>query len=148
MNMTARAIEYSDNQGHRLPMSTGAAGLTRIGRIDFHQVAASFFRFARQLTEKCRPGGVCNTFGKTMVMHHAVEHQVFDRNHAKSIHNGTAMLVSKVLAPPRNAFIHAGYHFAMLPALWCAFCKLAVFALHFSKGFLFLAKEARVDNLF
>jgi len=37
LDMTARTIEYPKRQGHGLPMSAGAACLTRIGRIDFHQ---------------------------------------------------------------------------------------------------------------
>jgi len=55
MNMTAWTIEDADIQGHLLPMSTGAACLTRIGRIDFDELPASFFRFAGQFGEELRP---------------------------------------------------------------------------------------------
>ena len=59
-------------------MSTGAARLTRIGRIDFDERSASFFRFARELGKECRPRGICNALGKTMIVNHAVDLQVFD----------------------------------------------------------------------
>jgi hypothetical protein len=69
-------------QRHLLPMVTPAALLRRIGQVDFHQLSASFFRFARQLREKGRPSGICNAFGKTMVVNHAVDVQVLDTDHA------------------------------------------------------------------
>ena len=49
MSMTAGTIEYPFRQGHLLPMSTLTACLTRIGRIDFDELASSFFRFGVQL---------------------------------------------------------------------------------------------------
>ncbi len=52
-------------QGHLLPMVTPAAILRCIGRINFDELSASFFRFAGQFTEKFRPGGICNALCQT-----------------------------------------------------------------------------------
>ena len=67
-DVTARTIEDPFRQGHLLSMSTHAAGLTRIGWIDFDQRSASFFRFARELTKEGRPRGIGNTFRQTVVL--------------------------------------------------------------------------------
>src|SRR2546429_3565664 len=72
MRRTAGTIEDTDIQGYLLPMSTPATGLARIGRIDFDELASSFFRFGVQLGKEGRPRGICNAFRKTMVVGHAV----------------------------------------------------------------------------
>ncbi len=66
-------------------MSTPAAGLTRVGRLDFDERSASFFRFARELGKKCRPRGICNAFGKTMVVFHPSDSEVFHTDDPKAI---------------------------------------------------------------
>ena len=66
-------------------MSTPAAGLTRVGRLDFDERSASFFRFARELGKKCRPRGICNAFGKTMVVYHPIDSEVFHTDDPKAI---------------------------------------------------------------
>src|SRR5437660_11886237 len=76
MRRTAGTIEDTDIQGYLLPMSTPATGLARIGRIDFYELASSFFRFGVQLGKEGRPRGICNAFRKTMVVGHAVHLQV------------------------------------------------------------------------
>src|SRR5213083_1558479 len=100
MGMTAGTIKYPNIQRHLLAMSTSAAGLTRVGRIDFDERSASFFRFARELGKECRPRGICNAFGKTMIMRHAVDHQVLHGNQAKGLDDLAAFLVREVLSTP------------------------------------------------
>src|SRR5438128_10604924 len=142
--MAAGTIEYPDIQRHLLPVSAPAACLTRIGRIDFHQLAASFFRFARQLTEKCLPSGICNAFRQTMVVDHAVHCQILNSNHAKAIDNLTALLVSEILSTPRDTLMDTGHNFPMLTPPVCALSKLGVLPLHPGKGLLFLTKKPGV----
>src|SRR6266566_2254309 len=148
MSMTARTSEYTLTERHLLAMSTPAACLTRIGRIDFHQRAPSFFRFGYKLTEECRPGGICNAFRKTMIMHHPVNDEVFDTDDTKSINDRTAFLMGEVVPPEANPFMHTSDHLAMLFPPRCAFGQLRVFLLHFGKSLLFLAEKARVGNFF
>ena len=106
--MTAGTIEDSLTEWHLLAMSTPAACLTRIGRIDSNVLSPSFFRFGVQLTEEGRPRGICNAFGKTMIVGHAVDAEVFHADHSEAINNLTALLVGEVLPPPGNAFMDTG----------------------------------------
>src|SRR5262245_31541178 len=136
MNLTARTSEYSLRERHLLPVSTLTAGLTGVGRVDFHQSSASFFRFARQLREKRRPGGVCNTFGKTMMMHHAVYVEVFNTDHTKLVDDFSTVLMGEVLSTPHNTLMDPRHHLAMFPPLRGTFGKFGVLTLDFGKGFL------------
>ncbi len=129
-------------------MSTLAACLTRIGRIDFDQHPASFFRFARELGKEGRPRGIGNALGKTMIMGHVLHLQVFHTDKPIRIDDLAAGLMGEVLAPPRNPLMHAGDRLAMFPAALGAFGQLGVLALHFGQGFLFLAEKSGVGDLF
>jgi hypothetical protein len=148
MSMTARTMEYPNIQGHLLSMSTGAARLARIGRIDSNVLSPSFFRFGVQLTEEGRPRGICNAFGKTMVVSHTVNVQILNGNDAERVHDLTAFLVRKILPPEGDALMHTGYSLAMLAARWFPFGKPGMLALHFGQGLLFLAEKVRVVDLF
>ncbi len=145
---TARTIEYSFRQGHLLSMSTHAACLTRIGWIDFDKRSASFFRFARELTKEGRPRGIGNTFGETVVMHHAVHAQILDRYHAKSLDDGTRLLMGEVLSSEGDTLMNTCHDLAMLPPFSCPFGKLRMLALHPSQSLFLLAEKARVGYLF
>jgi hypothetical protein len=63
-------------QRHLLPVSTPATGLRRIGRIDFDELPASFFRFARQSLKKSCPRCIVNAFCETMIMNQTVDGQI------------------------------------------------------------------------
>src|SRR5437764_15344360 len=89
MSMTARTSEYTLTERHFLAMSTPAACLTRIGRIDFDQCGPSFFRFCCKLSEECRTEGNCNAFRKTMVMNHSVKGEFIYTYDAKSMNDLT-----------------------------------------------------------
>src|SRR5437870_567471 len=124
MNMTARTIEYPFREGHLLAMSAGAACLARIGRIDSNVLPASFFRFARELTEKCRPRGICNAFGKTMSMGHAVDLQVFHTDDPEPINDVTTVLMGEIATSECYPLMYTGHRLTMLATLWCAFRQL------------------------
>jgi len=145
--MTAGTIEDPNIQGHLLPVSTGATCLTRIGRIDFGERSASFFRFARELTKECRPRGICNAFGKTMVMHHAVHRQVFYRNDSEVVNDLPAFLMREIVTPELDTLMDSSHGFTLFASLGGPLQKRAQLTLDLSKGFLFLAKKARVGYL-
>jgi hypothetical protein len=144
MGMTAGTLEDPNIQGHLLPVSTGATCLTRIGRIDFGERSASFFRFARELGKECRPRGICNAFGQTMVVNHAVHLEVFYTDDPRGIDNLTTSLMGEVLSSEANALMDAGNTLAMLASLGSPLGKFGVLTLHPGKGLFFLAYEARV----
>src|SRR5438477_13149290 len=106
MNTTAGASEYPLIEWHLLAISTPAACLTRIGGIDFGELASSFFRFGVQLSEECRPRGICNTFSETMIMGHTVDLQVFHTDDPVQVDDFPALLVGEVLAFPCDPFMH------------------------------------------
>src|SRR2546425_1375323 len=146
--MTAGTSEDPHIQGHLLPMSTDAACLTRIGRIDFDQLSASFFRFARELTKERRPRGICNAFRQTMIVNHPVHVQVFHADHPETVYDLPGLLMGEVLPPELDAFMHTRDNLTVLPTLRGTLSKLRMLALDFSKGFLFLAEKAGIINFF
>src|SRR5258708_2107330 len=131
-------------QGHLLPMPTPAAILTGIGGVDLHELSASFCRFAGQLTEELRPRGICNALGKTMVVHHPVDGEVFHTDDTETINDLAALLMSEVIAFEGDTLLDTRNGFAMFLAFRCAFGQFRVFTLDFGKGFLFLPKETGV----
>jgi len=133
---------------HLLPMMAPAAILRRIGRIDFDERSASFFRFARELGKECRPRGIYHAFGKTMVMNHAVHLEVFYADDPIGIDDLAAVLMGEVVTSEADTLMYSRYHLTVLTPFWCTFGKFGVLALHFCQGFLFLAKEAWVRYLF
>src|SRR6266566_818832 len=147
MSMTKRTLEYPFREGHLLPISTLAACLTRVGRVDFDKSSASFCRFAVQLCKECRPRGVCNAFRQTMVMGHTVRLQVLHADDPIRIDDLAACLMREVLPPPSGTLMHTCYSLAMLTPFGCAFGKLGVLALHFGKRLFFLAEKARIVDL-
>src|SRR2546425_743551 len=148
MNMTTQTIEYPFRQRHLLPMSTGATCLARVGRIDFHQLTPSFLRFGCKLTEECRPRGIRNALGKTMVVDHPVDAEVFHADDTKSSNDGMRVLMGEVLTSECYPLMHTSHGLAMLVSLGCAFGELTMLALHVCQGLFFVTEKARVLNLF
>ncbi len=135
-------------EGHILPMMTPAAIGRRVCWVDLDELPTSFFRFAGQLREKSRPRRIMNALGKTMVMSHAVDMQVFNSNDPELIDNLTTPLVSEIVTTELNPLVYASYNFAVLAPLLCAFGKLGMLALHFRQDLFFLTEKARIGYLF
>ena len=135
-------------QRHLLPVVTPAAILTGVGRIHLHQLPTSFFRFVGQFAEEFRPRGICNTFGKAMVMGHALHVQVFNADYPETVDNTPGLLVSEIVAPKRDTLMHPRNDFAMFPPLRRTFGLLRVLALDFGQSLLFLAEKAGIGYFF
>ena len=136
----------SHTQGHRLPMVTPAAILRRVGRVDFEERSASFFRFAREMLKELRPCRVTDTFCQTMIMNHPVDMQIFDTNDPKGVDDRSALLVGEIVTSPFGSFMDPSDHLAMSTALFGPLLQFGVFVLHLGQGFFFGAKEVRVGN--
>src|SRR6476660_4888646 len=95
-------------QRHLLSMSTPATGLRCIGWIDLDELPTSFFRFARQLREKGRPSRICYRLCQAMIMHHAIDREIFNTDHAETIHDLTTVLMGEVFPFPLCALMHTG----------------------------------------
>jgi hypothetical protein len=83
--LTAGTMIHTLRDGHALPLPTPAVGLACIGRIDFHELPASFFRLAGLVVEEFRPSRVMNAPRKEMVMDHAIDVDIFHCDHSEPI---------------------------------------------------------------
>jgi hypothetical protein len=128
-------------------MTTLAASLAGIGRINFDEAPASFCRFAGQHTKETRPGRVTDAFSQTMIVEHPVDLQIFHCNQPKLVDNLAAVLVREVGSTPANPLVYSGYNLALSLALTRAFRRFGKLALSFSQSCFFRSKEARVFNL-
>jgi hypothetical protein len=133
---------------HHLPMVAPAAILRGVGRVHSDVCPASFFRFAGQFAEECRPRGIVDALGKTMIVNHAVDMHVFDTDHPKSVYNLPRLLMGEVISSKGDTFVDSSYNLAMLLALRGTLSKLAMFALNFRQGFFFFTEKAGVSYLF
>ena len=144
--LTARTIEDTLLKRHLLPMSTPAARLAGIGRVDFDELPASFCRFAGQLSKERRPRRVMNALGQTMVLDHAVDMQVLNRYHPVGSDDLAAVLMGEVVPSPRDTLMDTRHGFAMCTPLRRTFCQCGVFPLHLCQGLFFRAKEPGISN--
>ena len=135
-------------QGHFVPMVTPAAILRCVGRVDFDELSASFFRFARQFLKKPCPRGIMNAFRETMIMGHTVDLQVFHADDTEAIYDLPTLLMREIIPSKRYPFMHTSDNLAMFSALRCPFRKFGVRALDTDQGLLFLAEKAGIRYLF
>ena len=77
---TTRAMIDPIRQRQVLPVSALATVLRGIRRIDGRILPTSVCCFVRQKGGQLAPGGIQNTLGETVVMHHLVDGQVFNGN--------------------------------------------------------------------
>ena len=145
--LTVGTLIGSFRQGHLLPVSTPAACLTGIGRIDLHELPASVFRFAGQFTEELRPGRVTHAFSQTMVVSHAVDVQVFDADDPKPVSNLPTFLMSEGITLEGDPLMHTRNHLALFGSFLGTLLKCGERALHARQVLLFLTEKARVRNL-
>jgi hypothetical protein len=122
-------------------MSTCAACLGRIGRIDLDDLSTSFFRFAGQLREKGRPRRVTYRLSKTMIVQHPIDVQVFHTDDSEVVNDATGLLMREVGTFEGDTLMHSCYHLAMLASLRCSLLHLGMLALHLCQHLHFTTKE-------
>ncbi len=147
MQTTARTSEETLRKWHLVPVSTCAARLGGVGRIDFDELSASLFRFARQLGKERRPGRVRNAFGQAMVVHHAVDDEILNTDESKLVHDVARMLMGEVLPLPLRALMHPCHDLPLVVSLTGSFLHFGELTLRFCQRFLFFAEETGVLNL-
>ena len=146
MQTAARTIEYSFFKWHWLPMSTGATGLTRVGRVDSDELVTSLCRFVTQLIKERRPRRVLNAFRQTMIVYHPVDVEVFHCDETELVNDPTGMLVSEVLAFPFGTLMHPSNDFPFMVSLTGALLSFGEVTLGFGQSLLFVAKKSRFFN--
>jgi hypothetical protein len=135
-------------QWHDLPMMTPAALLRRVGRIDFDELASSFFRFGAQLGKEGRPTRIMNALGQTMVMNHAVHLQIFHTDHAVALDDLAACLMGEILTAELDPFMNTGNGLAVFASFWRPLCQFGMLALHLCQCLLFRAEKVRIGDFF
>src|SRR6266496_1950073 len=115
--MAAGTVVGSLPKQHLLPMMTPAAILTGIGRVDFDERSASFFRFARELSQERRPCCVTDAFCQTMIVNHPVHKKVFHADHPEAVNDLPALLVREIVASEGDALMNTRYFLTVLTPL-------------------------------
>jgi hypothetical protein len=96
-------------------MMTPATILCRVGRVDFEERSASFFRFARKLLKELRPCRVGNTFCQTMIMNHPIDMQIFHTDGSKGVDDASTVLMGEVVASPFGSFMNTSKERPFIP---------------------------------
>src|SRR5579883_1898015 len=105
--MAARTLIDPFGERHLLAVPTPTAILARVGRVHRHAPPTGACSLVGEERGEHRPRGVTNALGETMVMHHAVDAQVLNRDGAVLVDDLARLLVREVLAPVRDALMHA-----------------------------------------
>ena len=135
-------------KGFSKTVSTLGAVLRGIGRVDGNQRPTSFFRFAGQALPKLRPRRVVNGFGEAVIMHHAVDRQVFDSQRAVAADQPMRQLMGEVMPLEPDALMDPSNDRTRLGSLWCALVHFGQLPLRLGQGLFLLTEEARVGDLF
>lgn len=89
------------------PIATGRTVLRRVRGVDGDDQTTSTFSLRRQGIAELRPRSIGNRLGKAVVLHHALDIEFLDGNHAKAIDQFTRLLMHKVVAAVFDALMHA-----------------------------------------
>src|SRR5690349_15854479 len=114
--IATRTSEYPIRQSElrKQAIPTPIASLRSVGRINSNEGVASLCRFATHHTEKARPGRVHYAFGKTVILAHAVDMQIFHCYQPELIYDFAAVLMREVSSFETNTLMHSGDYLAPL----------------------------------
>jgi hypothetical protein len=144
---TTRTVIGSLTERHLLAMVTPTTVLAGIGRVDLDSYSASFFRFADQHIEESRPRRVTYTFSETVVMHHPVDLQIFNRYETVGVYDLSAGLVGEVGTLETYPLVDSGNYLASFLTFRCTLFSLRKLSLSASQFLFFFAKEAGIGYL-
>ncbi len=146
LKITAGTFENPNIERHLLPVSAARAILGGVGGVDFNQCTTSVFSFVRKIVKELSPGRISDTFGKTMIMNHTIDIQVFDSDDTVLIDKLSAKLVSKVRTSVSYSFVDMRNDLASFISDGCTFGLFRHPSLGFSEGFLIRPKEAGIGD--
>src|SRR5712664_2423936 len=93
------------HQRFLLAVSTLRAVLACVGWIDRYKRSTGPCCLVSEMCSELRPGGILNTFGQTVIMHHRIDGQIFHRNDVTPIDEPTAFLMTEVAASVGNTLM-------------------------------------------
>ncbi len=141
-----RATMPADGQAFRNHNATARAPLARECRRHGYYPPTGPCCLVRKKVRELAPRDVMDAFGKTMVVRHPLDREVFNSNQVKGVDDMAAVLMGEVAAPPRNPFMDASYHFALSGALRRPLLLLGQATLGLGKRLFVTTEEARVGN--
>jgi len=129
-------------------LTAAATSLAGVAWIDLHDTTPGAFSLVRGELDKLVPCRVCDGLGETMILEHPAYVEIFKYDECKSIDQLAALLMGKVAALIRDAFVYVRDCLTPFAALWTAFLGGAQFLLSLCQPLFFGAKESRICNGF
>src|SRR6266511_1580083 len=96
------AFVNANGERHLLPVTTPAANLARVSRINSFKRPASVLSFAFRNREKASPSHVTDRSGEMAILDHPANVQIFDRDRVEASDQIGRNLVVKILATARH----------------------------------------------
>lgn len=144
--LAARTPIYSVGQREFLSVSAPRTILGCVGRVDLYRRASSVFSFGEQQEKEHCPGRVRNRFCEAVIVDHAVDFKVFDRDETESVDDFASRLMNKISPTESDSLVNTGNGFSTFGALRSAIGFLAQFALYLGQFLFVRAKEFWVVN--
>src|ERR1043166_4491198 len=145
---TAWTCEGSLGQCQLLAVATLRTVLACIGWIYRYIQPTSICFFVGKVCSKLRPCCISDAFGKAMIMHHAIDGQVFHGDHSTSIDELATFLMGKIATPISNTCMHLCHNQTALPPFRRAFECGRQLALGPFQIFLIGMQELRTGGTF
>ena len=133
MHTTIWTIEYPIRQTQSLigsqPVPTTTTGLGRVRGFDPDKLTGSGPSCLHtHQPQKPTPRSIRDALGQTMIVHHPVDLQIFDRYQSEAIYNTTGVLVREIVPSPRRTLVHPSYNLAPPGSMWRILLLFAEFA--------------------
>ena len=88
-------------------MSTIRAILAGVGWIDSNELTTGTCCLVHQCEEESRPCGIKNALGETMIVIHAIDMNILNRNKTKVIDNLSTVLMGEVVTFESNSLMNS-----------------------------------------
>jgi len=125
-------------------MSTARAVLRRIRGVHSDETPTGPCCLVGEKRCELSPRRILDALGETVVMHHPIDRQIFDRDQIKLVDEAAALLVGEVAPPPGDALMHASHNPAPLRTLRRALLDLRETPLGSRQRTFVAAEEAQV----
>jgi hypothetical protein len=97
--------------------TAAATRLTCVAWIDLHYLSPGTFSLVRCVLNKLIPSGVCDGFSETVILEHPAYVQIFKHDDGKSVDELITLLMGKISAFVRYAFVYVSNYLVSLAAL-------------------------------
>ena len=123
-----------------MSVSTHGTILRSVGGVDFNQLPISTFSLIGKIVKELSPGCIRDRLGKTMIIRHLVNRQIFNGDDAELVYYFSTELVGKVRASIGYPFMDMRDNLFRFLSFWCSFLQLRELPLSFSQRLFILSK--------